>query len=43
MRKSIYYLMFAIAASLTLSACTEEEVAPSTIELNGGGGGIDPK
>ncbi|WP_276374346.1 hypothetical protein [Chryseolinea sp. H1M3-3] len=43
MKKTIYCLLFAIAASLTFSACTEEEVSPSPIEMNGGGGGIDPK
>lgn len=43
MKKIIYTLLFAFAASVTFTACTEEEVTPNT-ELNGGGvGDKDPK
>ena len=34
MKKVIYTLLFAFASALTFTACTEEEVAPST--ENGG-------
>ena len=34
MKKFVYTLLIAFASSLALTACTEEEVAPST--LNGG-------
>ncbi|WP_276374347.1 hypothetical protein [Chryseolinea sp. H1M3-3] len=44
MKKIIYLLLFAIAGSLTITSCTEEEVTPTTeLSRNGGGGGIDPK
>lgn len=43
MKKLFYALMIVIGASLTFTACTEEEVAPATEEFNGGGGGSDPK
>jgi hypothetical protein len=42
MKKIIYTLLFAFVSSMTFTACTEEEVKPST-ELNGGGTGSDPK
>lgn len=36
MKKLFYIALFALVSSLTITACTEEEVAPST-EFNGGG------
>ncbi|HTF17682.1 MAG TPA: hypothetical protein VK658_06395 [Chryseolinea sp.] len=42
MKKVIYMVLLAFATSLAFTACTEEEVAPSTV-MNGGGGGLDPK
>ncbi|MEJ1239798.1 hypothetical protein WBG78_16795 [Chryseolinea sp. T2] len=42
MKKVIYSLIIALAASMAFTACTEEEVTPSTV-MNGGGQGIDPK
>lgn len=42
MKKIIYTLLFAIASSLTISACTEEEVKPQSDLSNGGGGHTDP-
>lgn len=42
MKKIIYMLLLAFATSMAFTACTEEEVAPSTV-MNGGGQGIDPK
>lgn len=43
MKKIIYILLLSFVASLTITACTEEEVTPST-ELNGGGAADkDPK
>jgi hypothetical protein len=42
MKKVIIIILLAIATAATFSACTEEEVTPST-ELNGGGTGMDPK
>lgn len=42
MKKFIYTLFIIFVCTLAFTACTEEEVAPST-ELNGGGGGmVDP-
>ena len=43
MKKIIYILLLAFAASLVFTACTEEEVTPTTEVRNGGGGVIDPK
>lgn len=43
MKKLFYLLAFLIASSLVVSACTEEEIAPSTVNDNGGGTGSDPK
>ncbi len=43
MKKFIYILLFTFATSIAFTACTEEEVTPST-EFNGGGvGDKDPK
>jgi hypothetical protein len=41
MKKLLYTLFVSTVLSLTISACTEEEVAPKT-ELNGGGHAIEP-
>lgn len=43
MKKLFYTLFIAFVCSLAFTACTEEEVAPST-EANGGDGGaaLDP-
>jgi hypothetical protein len=38
MKKIIYILLFAFVSALTVTSCTEEEVAPSS-ESNGGGNG----
>lgn len=41
MKKIIYILLLAFASSMTMTACTEEEIRP---EYSNGGGGIsDPK
>ena len=37
MKKVVYMILIAFATSLAVTACTEEEVAPSTV-MNGGGG-----
>jgi len=42
MKKVIYILLFAFATAMSVTACTEEEVTPST-KLNGGGDASDPK
>lgn len=42
MKKVFYMLLLAFATSMAFTACTEEEVAPSTV-MNGGGQGSDPK
>jgi hypothetical protein len=43
MKKIIYVLLFALVTAMSVTACTEEEVTPST-ELNGGGAADkDPK
>ena len=43
MKKLIYIVLFAFVTAMSVTACTEEEVKPST-ELNGGGLGTqDPK
>jgi hypothetical protein len=42
MKKTIYILLLAIASSLALTACTEEEITPTEYS-NGGGGISDPK
>ncbi len=41
MKKFIYTLLLLIVCAMSFTACTEEEVAPST-ELNGGGEGMEP-
>ena len=40
MKKIIYILLVAIASALTITSCTEENVAPKT-ENGGGTGGVD--
>lgn len=40
MKKIIYFLLIALASSFALTACTEEEVAPSS--ENGGTYPSDP-
>jgi hypothetical protein len=42
MKKLIYIVLFAFVTAMSVTACTEEEVKPSS-ELNGGGTGSDPK
>lgn len=42
MKRLFYSLMIALAASLAFTACTEEEVTPSTELDNGGGEASDP-
>jgi hypothetical protein len=37
MKKIIYIILFALVSSVAITACTEEEVAPSS--SNGGGRG----
>ncbi len=41
MKKIIYVLLVAFATSMSLSACTEEEISPST-ELKNNRGGASP-
>lgn len=41
MKKLIAIFLFALATSITVTSCTEEEIAPS--EYNGGGQPMDPK
>jgi hypothetical protein len=36
MKKILYILFISLVSAMSLTACTEEEVTPST-ELNGGG------
>ena len=36
MKKLIYIILFAFVTAMSVSACTEEEITPTT-ELNGGG------
>jgi hypothetical protein len=40
MKKFIYTLLIAVASSLAITSCTEEEIKPETSTSNGGGGGI---
>ena len=42
MKKIIYSILFCAIVSLSISACTEEEVKPADQLENGGGGVIDP-
>ena len=37
MKKLIYITLFAFVSALTITSCTEEEIAPKT-ELDNGGG-----
>jgi hypothetical protein len=37
MKKLIYIVLFAFVTAMSVTACTEEEIKPTT-ELNGGGG-----
>jgi hypothetical protein len=39
MKKIIYSILFCLATSFVFTSCTEEEVAPTSTELNGGGTG----
>lgn len=39
MKKFIYSLVIASVLALTFSSCTEEEIAPQELQLNGGGNG----
>lgn len=46
MKKLLYILLFALVSASAITACTEEEVAPTANDAtpNGsGGGGMDPK
>jgi hypothetical protein len=44
MKKLLYILLFAFVGASAITACTEEEVAPSTFEANSSGAaGTDPK
>jgi hypothetical protein len=38
MKKMIYAVLVAAVLSFTFTACTEEEVSPSGVELSNGGG-----
>ncbi len=42
MKKVFYMILIAFATSMAITACTEEEVAPSTV-MNGGGDFKDPR
>ena len=43
MKKLLYIVLFALVCAGSFTACTEEEVTPSTELDNGGGhGSIDP-
>lgn len=39
MKKLFYIFLFAFASTLTITACSDEEINPST-ELENGGGGL---
>ena len=41
MKKLIYIILISFVSSITITACTEEEVIPT--QDNGGGIGADPK
>lgn len=43
MKKLLYIILFALTTATSFTACTEEEVTPSTEMENGGGQGSDPK
>jgi uncharacterized lipoprotein YehR (DUF1307 family) len=40
MKKLLYLFVFIIVTSLSISACTEEEVKPQAENVTGGGGPI---
>ncbi|MBL7841655.1 MAG: hypothetical protein JNJ75_16040 [Cyclobacteriaceae bacterium] len=43
MKKLLYITLFALVCAGSFTACTEEEVTPTTELDNGGGGGsVDP-
>lgn len=42
MKKLIYVLLVAFAASLSITSCTEENVEPQSTGNNGGGGPSEP-
>ncbi|MDH4057627.1 MAG: hypothetical protein OEU76_02630 [Cyclobacteriaceae bacterium] len=42
MKKFMYILAIAFAASISFTACSEEEVTPKSELENGGGTGSDP-
>jgi hypothetical protein len=43
MKKLFYIIVFALVCAGSFTACTEEEVTPSSeLENGGGGGSIDP-
>jgi hypothetical protein len=42
MKKILYSLLILASLSLTITACTDENVAPKTSEGGGGGGSTDP-
>jgi hypothetical protein len=42
MRKLFYIIAIAITTSMALSACTEDDIKPSTPNNNGGSGSLDP-
>jgi hypothetical protein len=41
MKKLLYILAFAFVTSISVTSCTEEEIAPQTELRNGGGDGLD--
>ena len=44
MKKFFYILLLSAITACAMTSCTEEEVAPTTLEDNGQGGtGSDPK
>lgn len=42
MKKLFYIIAIAFASSMALTACTEDEVKPSTPNNGGGSGSLDP-
>lgn len=42
MKKLMYIIALAFAASLTITSCTEEEIKPQSETSNNGGGAIEP-
>ena len=41
MKKLLYLLAFALLTSVSMTSCTEEEIAPQTELRNGGGEALD--